>query len=236
MQIMSLNDFIIELQKLNINLTDLQITQLKDYCDFLLEYNKHTNLTAIKDINGVYLKHFYDSLTITKINDLTSITSLLDIGTGAGFPGFILEIVYPNLDVTLLDSNNKKITFLKVLSANLNIKVTLIQSRAEEYILNHRESFDLVVSRAVSSLNILTEISLPFVKVNGYFIAMKGHGDEELKASLNAISECGGKLVATKEFLLPIENDERTLLKIEKIKATNNKYPRIYDKIIKKPL
>ena len=236
MPVMNLNDFISELAKLSIKLSNDQLSQLNTYCTFLLEYNEHTNLTAIRNREDVYLKHFYDSLTLIKIIDLNKINSLLDIGTGAGFPGMVLKIIYPDLDVTLLDSNNKKTTFLNLLATKLQIKVTIINNRAEEYIENNRNQFDIVVSRAVAKLNILTELSLPFLKINGQFIAMKSHANEELKDSIKAIKECGGKLTNQFNFILPFELAERTLIVITKVQPTNSKYPRRYEQILKKPL
>lgn len=233
---MNLNDFISELAKLSIKLSNDQLSQLNTYCTFLLEYNEHTNLTAIRNQEDVYLKHFYDSLTLIKIIDLNKINSLLDIGTGAGFPGMVLKIVYPHLNVTLLDSNNKKTTFLSCLASKLNIKVEIINDRAENYIKTKREFFDIVVSRAVANLNILTEISLPFVKVNGYFIAMKGNAEEELKSCMHAIETCSGQLDKTITFNLPYELSNRTLIKIIKVKSCDPRYPRLYDQILKKPL
>ena len=233
---MNINTFINELSKIKIKLNENQLSQLKTYCDFLIEYNKHTNLTAIKNEEDIYLKHFYDSLTLVKAINLNDINNVLDIGTGAGFPGMVLKIVYPHLNVTLLDSNNKKNEFLKELATKLNIKINIIYDRAENYIINNREAIDLVVSRAVANLQVLTEISLPFVKVNGLFIAMKANASNELNTSLNCIKTCGGELKDTISFKLPIEDSERTLIVIKKINKTNNLYPRIYDKIIKQPL
>lgn len=231
---MSFKELMSSLKDLNIELTTYQQEQLITYKDFLIEYNKHTNLTAITNEEDIYLKHFYDSLTITKIIDLSN-QKILDIGTGAGFPGMVLKIAYPELDITLLDSNNKKITFLKELSSKLNIKVNLINDRAEEYIKDNRESFDIVVSRAVANLNTLSELSLPFVKVNGYFIAMKANVNEEINNSINALKIFNSNIEETLEFKL-INNDLRTLIKIKKNKKTDNKYPRRYEKIIKQPL
>ena len=233
---MNINTFKNELSEINIDLNETQLNQLKTYCDFLIEYNKHTNLTAIKNEEDIYLKHFYDSLTLVKAINLNDVNNVLDIGTGAGFPGMVLKIVYPQLDVTLLDSNNKKIEFLKELATKLNIKINTIYDRAENYIVNNREAFDLVISRAVANLQVLTEISLPFVKVNGLFIAMKANVNNELNTSLNCIKTCGGELTDTISFKLPIEDSERTLIVIKKINKTNNLYPRIYDRIIKQPL
>ena len=172
---MTENEFLNELTKLNINLTTEQQEKLKNYAEFLLSYNEHTNLTAIKNIDEVYLKHFYDSLTLSKIANFTN-ESLLDIGTGAGFPGLVLAIVYPNLQVTLLDSNNKKIKFLQECLSKLNLKnVTLVQERAEVYTKNNREKFDYVTSRAVAELRILLELGIPSLKVNGHFLIMKAN-------------------------------------------------------------
>ena len=224
---MSFND-------LGIILTTNQQEQLNIYKDFLIEYNKHTNLTAITNEDDIYLKHFYDSLTITKVIKLDN-QKVLDIGTGAGFPGLVLKIVYPDLDVTLLDSNNKKTKFLTELTNKLNIKVNIVNERAEEYIINNRESYDLVVSRAVANLNTLVELAIPYLKVNGYFIAMKANAKEEIDSSLNAIKVLNSSIEDTIEFKLN-NTDLRTLIKIKKNNKTDIKYPRRYDKIIKQPL
>ncbi|MDD5836142.1 MAG: 16S rRNA (guanine(527)-N(7))-methyltransferase RsmG [bacterium] len=222
-----------ELVKLNLKLSDAQLQQLKLYADFLLEYNKHTNLTAIKTTEEVYLKHFYDSLTIIKTVDLSAIDSLLDIGTGAGFPGMVLKICYPNLNVTLMDSNNKKITFLNELATKLNIQVELVHARAEEFIKNRRETYDIVTSRAVADLAVLSELAIPYVKVNGYFIAMKSNYQSELENSKSILTKLSSKVIDIQEFSLPVENSNRALIKIQKYKPTSHVYPREYNKIIK---
>ncbi len=233
---MTKEEFYLELTKLGINLTDIQKKQLDIYKEFLIDYNKHTNLTRIIDENDIYLKHFYDSLTITKYIDLSNKSNLLDIGTGAGFPGMVLKIVYPNLDVTLLDSNNKKVTFLKLLSEKLNIKVNAIQARSEEYIKDKRESFDVVTSRAMANLRVLLELSIPYVKVDGVFIAMKANASDELKEASNTHEKLGAKLESINEFELLKENSKRTIIVYDKISNTNPKYPRKYDIIIKKTI
>ncbi len=222
-----------ELVKLNLKLSDAQLQQLKLYADFLLEYNKHTNLTAIKTTEEVYLKHFYDSLTIIKTVDLSAIDSLLDIGTGAGFPGMVLKICYPNLNVTLMDSNNKKITFLNELATKLNIQVELVHARAEEFIKNRRETYDIVTSRAVADLAVLSELAIPYIKVNGYFIAMKSNYQSELENSKSILTKLSSKVIDIQEFSLPVENSNRALIKIQKYKPTSHVYPREYNKIIK---
>ena len=233
---MTKEELYLELEKLGITLTDKQKEQLEIYKDFLIEYNKHTNLTRIIDENDIYLKHFYDSLTIVKYIDLSNKKTLLDIGTGAGFPGMVLKIVYPNLEVTLLDSNNKKITFLKQLSEKLNVKVNAIQARSEEYIKEKREFFDVVTSRAMANLRVLLELSIPYVKINGNFIAMKANASEELKEAGNTHEKLGAKLSSIQEFELIKENSKRTIIVYDKINKTDIKYPRKYDIIIKKAI
>ena len=184
---MNKNDFYEKVAELNIELTEEMKNDLEKYADFLLEYNTHTNLTAIKTIEEVYLKHFYDSMTLSKIADLTEGT-LLDIGTGAGFPGLVLAIIYPKLQVSLLDSNNKKIKFLEEAVTLLNLKnVKIIYSRAEDYTQKIREQYDYVTSRAVAELRILLELNMPALNVNGSFLVMKGNAEEEIKFSENAL-------------------------------------------------
>ena len=231
---MNKEEFILELKKINIELSEDKLDKLDKYKDILLEYNKHTNLTAIKDDNLVYLKHFYDSLTIA--NDLKS-GKVLDIGTGAGFPGMVLAIVRDDLEYVLLDSNNKKIKFLEYLSEELNItNVTLIHDRAENYIRNNIEVFDYVTSRAVAKLRILCELAIPALKVGGSFIAMKGNLDEELDEAADTIEILNSSIINHNKFKLPIELSNRENIIIIKNNTTNSAYPRSYDKILKKPL
>ena len=229
--------FIEELKKIGLELTEEQLNSLDIYCKYLLEYNSHTNLTAIKEEEQVYLKHFYDSLTFIKAIDLTNINNLIDVGTGAGFPGMVLKIIYPNVEVTLLDSNNKKITFLQELSKKLNLdKINFFHGRAEDFCKKNRESFDVVTARAVSNMTTLTELCMPLTKVDGYYIPMKGSNEEEVKDSLDAIEILGGIIRENIKFNLPIENSGRQIIKIEKVKNTPKEYPRRYEKIIKTPL
>ena len=187
------------------------------------------NLTGITDKEDVYLKHFYDSLTITKVIELNKYETLCDVGTGAGFPGLVLKIMFPNLKVTLLDSLNKRLNFLNVVIKELNLKeVETVHSRVEEY----KKQFDVVVARAVAPLNILLEYCIPITKINGYFIAMKGKSEE----AANALRELNSEIITTNSFLLPIENSNRSIIKIKKIKETNKKFPRKYSEIKKNPL
>ena len=226
---MNQDKFVLELKKLNINITELQLKQLERYYELLVEYNKVMNLTGITIKEEVYLKHFYDSLTIAKVIDLNKYESLCDVGTGAGFPGLVLKILYPNLKVTLLDSLNKRLNFLNVVIKELNLKdIETVHTRAEEY----NKQFDITVARAVAPLNILLEYCIPLTNVNGYFIAMKGKNEE----ANNALKELNSEIIETNSFLLPIENSNRTIIKIKKLKETNKKFPRKYSEIKKNPL
>jgi len=234
---MNKQDFIKKVSELNINITEEQLSQLNIYCKFLLEYNTHTNLTAIKEEEQVYLKHFYDSLTFIKAVDITKYNNLLDIGTGAGFPGMVLKIVFPELEVTLLDSNNKKIKFLQELAKKLSLKkIYFYHGRAEEYCVKNREKFDIVTARAVTNMTALSELCLPLVRIDGYFIALKGSNQEELIESKKAIKILGGIIEETINFELPYDGGERNIVRIKKEKNTPKEYPRRYDKIVKKPL
>ena len=234
---MNIEEFINEIKKLGIDVTEEQLEKLEIYCNFLLEYNTHTNLTAIKNREEVYLKHFYDSLTLIKSIDLTSIENLLDIGTGAGFPGMVLKIFFPNLQIYLVDSNNKKTKFLNELKNKLNVdKVEVINNRIENITSRFINSIDVVTARAVTNLPVLVELALPLVKVNKYFIAMKGNAQEELENSEYAITYLGGKIEDVKEFDLPHDAGKRTLISIKKIKKSELNKLRPYEKIVKKPL
>lgn len=231
---MNKETFINSLKNLNIEITDEKLHQLDEYAHLLLEYNKHTNLTAIRDIEGLYLKHFYDSLTLTNYIDLKQVETLADVGTGAGFPGMVLKIIYPHLKVTLIDSNNKKITFLQELIKKLELKdIKTINARSEEYAKTHRELFDVVTARAVTSMPILSELCLPLVKVEGYFIPLKAEVTEELALAKDIIKDLCGEVESINEFNLPIEEAKRTILKIKKTGKTPDKYPRSYDKMKK---
>ena len=231
---MNIETFIKELEKLNIKPTEKNLEDLRIYKDLLITYNQKFNLTAIKTEEEIYLKHFYDSLTLTKGISLDGILKLLDIGTGAGFPGLVLKIFYPNLEITLLDSNHKKIMFLETVIKALNLtNVTCLNTRAESLPSEYREYFDIVTSRAVAQLRILSELSIPYLKVGGKFIAMKGLADEEIIESKEILTKLDSEIIETINFNLPIENSNRSLVVIEKKKETNKIYPRNYDKIVK---
>ena len=234
---MNQEQFIASLQKQGIILSEKQIQQFELYYTTLIEWNQKMNLTAITQKEDVYLKHFYDSLTISFDYPLEQ-QSLCDIGAGAGFPSIPLKIVYPNLKITIVDSLTKRITFLKHLANVLELEnVTAISARAEEYAKDHRESFDIVTARAVARLNILDELCLPLVKINGDFITLKGlKAQEELKEAKAGIEKLGGKVTKEIDFTLTDENDYRSNIYIHKIKKTPSLYPRTFGKIKKKPL
>ena len=231
---MTKDRFLEELKKLNIILTKNQIDKLDKFYKLLIIWNEKINLTTITKEEDVYLKHFYDSLTLIKAIDLTKNITLLDVGTGAGFPGIVLKIVFPNLKITLLDSLNKRINYLNEIIKELELtNIETICSRCEDYTKINREKYDVVVARAVSHLEILSELIIPTVKVNGYFVAMKSNVKDEIEVSKNILSKLDIIVEKVIEFNLPIENSIRTLVKIKKNKITNVKYPRKYDQIKK---
>jgi len=234
---MTQNEFISELKKINIEITDKQLEQLNTYYELLVEYNKVMNLTGITEKKQVYLKHFYDSLTITKVIDPTKEETLCDIGTGAGFPGLVLKIVFPNLKVTLVDSLNKRVEFLKIVIERLNLNnIEAIHARIEEYACFNREKYDIVTSRAVTTLNILLEYAIPLLKINKFFISYKGNIIDEINKSKKALNLLNSTIEEIKEFKLPVEESTRNIIKIKKQKSTNKKFPRPYKDIKNKPL
>lgn len=230
-------EFIDHLKDLNIEITKKQLDNLNKYYNHLVEYNSKINITSIINKEDVYLKHFYDSLTLIKIIDLGKPLSLCDLGSGAGFPGIVLKIIFPNLKITLVDSLNKRINFLDLVISKLNLNnIETIHSRIEEYAKTNREKYDIVTARAVANLNTLLEISLPLTKVGGYFIAMKGNISQEIISIDNSLNLLNSKIENIIEFRLPIEDSIRTLVKIKKLKTTSDKYPRRYDLIKNRPL
>lgn len=223
-----------------IKITDVQCDKLYRFYEMVIEKNKVMNLTAITDYEEFVIKHFVDSLMIAKVMDMTVPMSVLDIGTGAGFPGVPIKIVYPETKVLLLDSLNKRLNFLNEVIAELGLKdITTIHSRAEELQAKgeYRENFDLCVSRAVSALPTLSEYCLPYVKPGGKFVAYKAVGaDEEIEASKTAIRVLGGEIKETAHFTIKDTDYTRVLISIEKIKNTPKKYPRPGGKPGKNPL
>ena len=232
---MIVDEFRTELEKLNIILDKEKLDKLEKYYELLIEYNKVMNLTGITEKKEVYLKHFYDSLTISKVVNLNN-QSLCDIGTGAGFPGLVLKIVFPDLKVTLVDALQKRINFLNEVIKKLELKnIETIHARIEEYGINNRNKFDITTSRAVAHTSVLLEYAIPLTKINGYFIPLKGNMDIELNEINYACKELNANLVKKEVFTLPKENSVRTILVFEKEKD-NIKYPRKNSEIKKKRL
>jgi len=233
---MNKDKFIEEVTSLGIEITDKKLQQLENYYELLIEYNKVMNLTGITKKEEVYLKHFYDSLTIAKIIDLNKENSLCDLGSGAGFPGIVIKIFYPNLKVVLVDSLNKRINFLNHVIRELELdNIVAIHTRIEEYAIDNKEKFDVVTARAVAPLNILLELGINLVKVEKYFIAMKGNIENEPDYN-NAINKLNCSLGNILKFKLPIEDSNRSLIKIIKNKSIPKLFPRKYNEIKKKPL
>lgn len=232
--------FLSDLEKLGINLSNEQLEQFLIYYEMLVEWNEKMNLTAITDFQDVMKKHFVDSVSLIKAYDVTKSVSIIDVGTGAGFPGLALKIAFPQLRVTLLDSLNKRILFLDAVIDKLNLSdVETIHGRAEDFAKpgKLREKFDLCVSRAVANLSTLSEYCLPFVKKGGMFISYKSEKiSEEFEMAENAISFLGGRVKNQVEFTLPDSDIYRNLFVIEKIKETPKKFPRKAGLPSKEPL
>lgn len=220
------------LENIGIKLSDKQYKQFDQYYELLVEWNSFMNLTGITDYEEVLLKHYVDSLVlhIEEIGHNNDNISLIDVGTGAGFPGLPLKIAHPQLNVVLLDSLNKRVKFLNQVIEELGLEgIQAIHSRAEDGGRNKvlREQFDISVSRAVANLSTLSEYNLPFVKVGGYFVAYKsGDVDDEVKNAANAVKQLGGVIERVDKFKLPYSDIERSLVFIKKIKNTPGRYPR----------
>lgn len=218
------------LQEKGFELSNAQKHQFKRYFEVLVEWNEKMNLTAITDAPSVYLKHFYDSITSAFYVDFTKYESVCDVGAGAGFPSIPLKIIYPHLHVTIVDSLNKRITFLNHLAGELQLEnVAFVHARAEEFGRNpkYREQFDVVTARAVARLSVLSELCIPLAKQGGLFVSMKGAAaSEEMKDATRAVKLLGAVLRNEHEFLLPEENSERHIFVFEKKKQTPKKYPR----------
>ncbi len=217
------------LKKWNITLTDIQLIQFTQYYELLLEWNSFMNLTAITELQEVIDKHFVDSLTIANYITLKKQT-ILDLGTGAGFPGIPIKILYPNVEIVLLDSLNKRIKFLNTVIEKLQLQnIRAVHGRAEDlsHQIAYREQFDICTSRAVANLSTLSEYCIPFVKEGGYFISYKTEAaKEEINEAKRAVYVLGGKIEKIEELKLPNTDMGRTLVIIKKIEKTKDKYPR----------
>lgn len=228
------------LSKMDFNIDEEKINQLNKYYEMLVEKNKVMNLTAITEYDEVVIKHFVDSLAISKVFNMIPIKNIIDIGTGAGFPGMVLKIFYPDIQFTLLDSLNKRVGFLKEVADELSLnKIEAVHGRAEDYArqTNHREKYDLCVSRAVANLSTLAEYSLPFVKKSGYFVAYKAEDClDEVKSAEKAISMLGGKIEDTVMYKIPNSDITRAFVIIKKVNNISGKYPRKAGLPAKEPL
>ena len=226
----NLTNFELGLKSLNINLNETQMEQFITFYELLVEKNKVMNLTGITEWEEVVQKHFLDSLTLVRVTDIEKLDSLIDVGTGAGFPGIPLKIAFPHLKVTLMDSLNKRIKFLQEVIEACNMEnIEAVHSRAEDLARKeeYREKFDVCVSRAVANLSSLSEYCIPFVKIGGQFISYKsGAVDEELETAKKAIQILGSKLNQIDKFILPDSDISRALVSIDKIKNCSKKYPR----------
>lgn len=217
-------------ENIGILLSDLQLQQFHDFYELLIEKNKVMNLTSITEEDEVIDKHFIDSLTCNRVMDMDQVQSVIDIGTGAGFPGIPLKIAYPDIEFVLLDSLNKRVRFLNEVIELLHLeKIQAVHGRAEDLARKpeFRGKFDLCVSRAVANLSTLSEYCIPFVRVNGYFISYKAQkGLEEIQESDHCMQELGSKIMKTDEFQLSDQDSNRVLIKIKKCKGTSKLYPR----------
>lgn len=225
------------MKKFNIELTDEQINKFNMYCNMLIEWNSKMNLTAIKEPTEIAVKHFVDSCSVLNYVKIKKNAKVIDIGTGAGFPGIPLKILREDLDITLLDSLNKRLVFLNEVAKELNLDLTTVHARAEDLGRQeeHREQYDIAISRAVAPLNILSEYSIPFVRKGGKFISMKGPNVQaEVDESKKAIRILGGKLNNVVQF--NISDNSRSIVIVDKVNPIPYTYPRHGSKISKKPL
>lgn len=222
----------------DIDLCDTKLDQFDKYAELLVYWNERINLTAILDPEEILYKHFLDSLMLLKYTDIPTGAKLIDVGTGAGFPGVVLLIARPDICITLMDSTKKKLTVIEDILENIGLSANVVHSRAEDAGKSEafREQYDFATARAVTNLRDLSEICIPFVKKGGYFIPLKGaDAKEEINSAENAIDTLGGKLIKTDFFTLK-EYGERAVIHIEKISQTPSKYPRPHAQITKKPL
>lgn len=234
---MNKEEFLTETKKIGINITAEQINLLDKFYNLLIEWNEKINLTTITNYEEVYLKHFYDSLTLFKEVNLNEEITLCDVGSGAGFPGIVLKICFPNLKITLVDSLQKRVNYLNEIINELGLKgITAVHSRMEDFSKLNEEKFDLITARAVANMNVLLEISVRALKINGNLVLMKANCEEELKKCHSALEKLSCNILNINEFKLPKEESKRTLIKIIKNSKTNTKYPRTIDKIKKQPL
>lgn len=228
------------MKSVNIELSDVQINQLNTFYEMLVDTNKVMNLTAITDYDEVAIKHFADSAAIHNVYDMSKVKTIIDVGTGAGFPGIVLKIIYPDTEILLLDSLKKRINFLDSVAERLALRgIKTVHGRAEDIAHDklHREKYDLCVSRAVAALSSLSEYCIPFVKTGGAFVSYKAATcEQEVCDAENAIKLLGGKIKEVAEYTLEPEKLVRKFVIIDKIRQTQTKYPRKAGTPSKEPL
>lgn len=231
---MNMQEFQMLCEAKNISISEHQLNQLSRYAQLLQEWNEKINLTAITGLEDIFIKHFYDSLLIAPY--CYEAKTLCDVGSGAGFPGLVLKIVLPELKITLVEPTLKRVNFLNLVISELNLKDISVLNKRMEDCIELKESFDIVTARAVAALPVLSELCLPFVRVNGFFIAMKGSsGEEELEVSKNALKVLGGNVSSVIKETLP-DGSARINILIQKVRVSPSKYPRVYAQIKKKAL
>lgn len=218
--------------------TAIQLQQLEQYYQLLIEWNKKMNLTAITDKHDVYIKHFYDSMIPTFMFDFNTVNTVCDVGSGAGFPSLVMKIMFPDIQVTIIEALNKRISFLQEVVTVLDLQgVTFVHGRAEDMAVKYREQFDIVTARAVARLPILSELCVPLVKVGGQFLVMKGEqGDTEYQEAKQALKILGIGTTRREEICLTNQTNKRIIYFCQKIIPTPKRYPRIFGQIKKKPL
>jgi 16S rRNA (guanine527-N7)-methyltransferase len=208
-----------------LSLSKEQTSKLEMFADFLLDYNKHTNLTSITDPTEFVIKHLEDTLSLVKQCDWKN-KKVLDVGSGGGFPGIVLLIMHPSIELTMIDATLKKVEFLRQALRHLDLQATVVHARAEDWITSNREAFDIVTARAVAPLQVLVEWCVPYVKVGGMFVAMKSRVEEELKSATNCIEKTGGAVSEIIPYSLSMDMGERVLVIVKKMKETPKLYPR----------
>ena len=226
--------FVEEVKKLGIDIDDTKLELLEKYYNLLIEWNEKINLTTITKMEDVYLKHFYDSLTLAKEIDFSKDIVLCDVGSGAGFPGIVIKIFFPNTKITLVDSLQKRVNYLNSIIEDLGLKdIIAIHSRMEDYSRLNEEKFDYITARAVADLSVISEVSVRSLKINGSLVFMKANCDEEIEKFIPRAKKLGLIINNINRFELPIEKSVRTLINLKKVTKTNTVYPRRID-IIKK--
>ena len=234
---MKKEEFVLEVEKLGIKVSKEILEKLDYFYQLLLEWNEKINLTTIVSEEDVYLKHFYDSLTLIKVIDFNQNITLCDVGSGAGFPGIVLKIFFPHIKIVLVDSLNKRVIYLNDVIRKLKLQnIEAVHWRMEDFSRKNEEVFDVITARAVASLSVLSEISVRSLKIGGKFVFMKANCDSELSTINRILSNLSLDIEEIKRFSLPVENSIRTLICMKKQGHTIKKFPRSIDKIKRNPL